>query len=50
MDMEVHTEYDNLDAAQDAEEVDNQGEVENSAAEPSGGGSSVADDWTTEFS
>lgn len=32
IDMEMHTEYDNLDAAQEAEDVDNQGEVENSAS------------------
>ena len=49
MDVEVSTEYDNLDAAQEAEDEHlDQGDVD-VVAGPSGGVSDVDDEWTTEF-
>ena len=45
MDVEVSTEYDNLDAAQEAEDE----HYVDVVAGPSGGVSDVADEWTTEF-
>ena len=50
MDVEVLTEYDNLDAAQEAEDEHlDQGDVVDVVAGPSGGVADVADEWTTEF-